>query len=599
MTPVRSEINEKYKWDLSSIYPTSADFEKDLAETGKLIKSFPRHEKTMLENGESLYQMFCDYTAIDRGISKLFEYASLSYDLDTSDNAFLALRGKVLNLYNDAGAATFFVSPALISVNDETIARFFAQCPALEEYRRSIETERRYRPHTLSAECEKLMADISGSMQSHSDIRAVFANSDLDFGKIVGPDYKKIELTDSNYVTLLHNPDRRVRRNAFFKLYETYEQFGNTFSALYNAYVKEQTAHAKVRRYKDSLTASVFRDEVTPDIYNNLIATVRKNLSVLFDYYDLKRDVMGVEKLHLYDVYTPLIASCDREYTFEEGVDSLLDTVKIFGEEYYETLRRGILEEKWVDVYPTKGKRGGAYSAGCFDTSPYMLLNFNGKLDDVSTLAHEAGHSMHTYYSVKNNTPQECQYTIFVAEVASTVNELLWAHKKLRESESREEKLSILNQLLETYRGTLFRQTMFAEFEKTAHALVEKGETLTKDLLCTTYRRLVKKYFGPSVVCDKQIALEWMRIPHFYTNFYVYKYATCISAASYIVKRIETEGEGYIAKYLDFLKVGGSKSPLESLKVADVDLSRPEVIEDALADFAATVAQFRALYAEG
>ena len=342
----------------------------------------------------------------------------------------------------------------------------------------------------------------------------------------------------------------------------------------------------------------MFADEVTPDIYHNLIATVNKNLSVLFDYYAIKREVLGLQKLHLYDVYAPLIGDCTRKYSFEEAVEEVLETVKVFGTEYHDTLEKGIKEQKWVDVYPSQGKRGGAYSSGTYDTQPYILLNYTDTLDDVSTLAHEAGHSMHSYFSHKSNTPQQADYTIFVAEVASTVNELLFAHRKLRESDSREEKLSVLNQLMETYKGTLFRQTMFAEFEEKFHTLVASGKTLTQELLNKEYYKLVKRYFGKDVACDKQIAMEWMRIPHFYRYFYVYKYATCISAASAIVKRIETEGDAYVSKYIDFLSCGGSKSPLDSLRVAGIDLTQPAVIEDAIADFGAAVAEFRKIYTE-
>ena len=363
-----------------------------------------------------------------------------------------------------------------------------------------------------------------------------------------------------------------------------------------NSFVKERTTYAKVRNFPDSITASVFRDEVTPVIYNNLCDTVSKNLKPLYDYYALKKKALGVPKLHLYDIYTPLISSCDRKYTYEEAVDIVLDAIKLFGEEYHSTLSAGLKEKGWADVYPNKGKRGGAYSSGSYDTEPYILLNYTDTLDDVSTLAHEAGHSMHSYFSAKANTPQESHYTIFVAEVASTVNELVLFRKLLRESDNREEKLYILNQLMETYKGTLYRQTMFAEFEKEMHAMVEAGETLTKDLLCKRYYELVRRYFGKDVVCDKQIACEWMRIPHFYYNFYVYKYATCISAASAIVKKIEEQGDAYVEKYLNFLKCGGSRSPLDSLLVADIDLTKPEVIEDAIADFNDAVEQFRALY---
>ena len=390
--------------------------------------------------------------------------------------------------------------------------------------------------------------------------------------------------------------DRRVRQAAFRCLYKTYEQFGNTYATMYNSRVKERCTLAKIRGFKDSITASTFSDEVTPVIYNNLIASVHTGLPTLYEYYELKRRVLGVEKLHMYDLYAPLIGSLDRKYTYEEAVEEVLKTVEIYGEEYSENLKAGLTEKGWVDVYPTRGKRGGAFSSGCPGTEPYILLNYNGTFDNVSTLAHEAGHSMHTWFSTNYNEPHNSNYTIFVAEVASTVNELLMAHRKLRECKSDDEKLYILNELMETYKGTLYRQTMFAEFERDMHALSEKGEPLTAELLNKRYYKLVKKYFGPDVVCDKQIAYEWMRIPHFYTCFYVYKYATCISAASAIVKRIETEGKDYVNKYIDFLKCGGSKSPLESLLVAGIDMTDPSVVNGAIEDFASCVKQFNEIY---
>ncbi len=598
MTDVRADIPAKYKWDLTAIYPDMAAFDADYEKAAALVKDFPKHADTMTKSAEGLYNMLAAKTELERVINKLFIFAHLSADLDLSDNFYMALMGKMQNLACEAGSASFFVSPSLLRLDEKTTAKWFKELPKLEEYRREIEVEQRYRPHTLSDENEKLLADLQMSLGSHSNIRTIFANADLTFGKIRDEEKKQVELTESTYVLRLMSEDRNVRRAAFKKLYETYDKYGNTLSSLINSYVRERVTLSKIRKFEGSLTASVFNDEVTPAIYNNLINAVSNGLEPLFEYYEIKRKVLGLGKLHMYDVYTPLISSCTKEYSFEEATEEVLKTVRIFGSEYHDTLEKGIKEQHWVDVYPSKGKRDGAYSSGCYDTSPYMLLNYTGKLDDVSTFAHEAGHSMHSWYSAKDNSPQESSYTIFVAEVASTVNELLFAHRKLRESNSKEEKLSILNQIMETYKGTLYRQTMFAEFEKTMHELVESGATLTKELLCDKYYALVKKYFGKDVVCDKEIALEWMRIPHFYRWFYVYKYATCISAASSIVRRIETEGAPYIEKYLKFLGCGGRISPLESLKVADIDMTRPEVIEDAIADFSDTVKMFEKLYNE-
>ena len=595
MTNVRADIPAKYKWDMTNIYPTEQDFQADYAKASDMIAAFPKHADTMSASAQGLLDMFTDFVALIRILEKLYIYAHLSSDADTTDNHYLAMMGSMHDLFNKLGVASFFVNPTLIRLDPETTAKWMEECPALKAFERDITLAQRQKPHTLSDECEKLMADMASGMGAASGIRGIFANADLRFGKIKDENGKMVELNDATYVTKLMSGDRRVRRAAFRKLYSTYTQFGNTFASLYNAYVKERTTMARVRGFSDSLTASVFRDEVTPEIYNNLIDTVGNNLNVLFDYYAIKKKSLGVSNLHLYDIYTPLIAECDKEYSFEEATEEVLKTVEIFGAEYHDTLEKGIKEQNWVDVYPSRGKRGGAYSSGCYDTQPYMLLNYVGTLDNVSTFAHESGHSMHSYFSRKYNEPQNADYTIFVAEVASTVNELLFCHRKLRESDSKAEKLAILNQIMETYKGTLYRQTMFAEFEKTAHAMVEAGATLTKDVLCKTYYDIVCKYFGPDVVCDKEIANEWMRIPHFYTNFYVYKYATCISAASSIAHRIETEGQEYINKYIDFLKCGGSKSPLDSLLVAGIDMRDPQVIQDAINDFALTIKQYNEL----
>ena len=596
MTDIRAEIPEKYKWDLTKIYPNPEAFEADYAKAEELIAKFPAHEATMCKSGAKLLAMLRDSTEIEAVLSKLFEYASRSSDVDVSDNTFLALEERVENLADKAAAASFFVTPALIRLEDEQLDKWMKRTPGLREYKRTLYLERRAKPHTLSDEGEKLMADLLPGMGAAANTRSVFANADLTFGTIKGEDGKPVKLTEANYMTLLMSQNRRVRQAAFRTIYKVYNSFGNTLASLFNAFVKEKAAAAKVRKFASSLEASTYHDEVTPEIMNNLIDTVGKNLDVLFRYYDLKKQVLGLSSFHMYDVYVPLMDSCTKTYSFEEAVQEVLDTVKVFGSEYHDTLEKGLRQDRWVDVYPNKGKRSGAYSAGCYDTSPLMLLNYTDTLDDVSTLAHESGHSMHSWFSIQAYTRQDSNYTIFVAEVASTVNELLFARRKLRQSDSREEKLSILNQLMETYKGTLFRQTMFAEFERDMHALSEAGQPLTREVLCRKYYEIVKRYFGPRVVCDDQIACEWMRIPHFYYNFYVYKYATCISAASAIVKKIEERGQEYVQHYLDFLRCGGSKSPLESLLVAEVDLRKPEVIEDAIADFGEAVRQFGELY---
>jgi len=595
MAKKRSEIPDKYKWDLSKIYSTEEEFQREFAETEAEIADYPRHEKTMCASADGLYEALFDINKIGNRIEKMWSYAYLGFSTDTSNNSAQAMVSRVRSLGCRSDEASWFVLPYIIRLDESTVEGWYRERPELLTYKRMIDKCLAKKPHTLSDECEKLLSAMGECLHSHENIRSIFANSDLRFGKIKDENGKKIQIDDRTYVTRLMSSDRRVRRAAFTCLYKTYKQFGNTLATTYSAYVKERVTMARVKGYESSLAASTFRDEVTPKIYESLISAVRSALPVYQDYCELKRESLGLAKLHLYDVYAPLVAEFDREYSYEEAVDTVLSVVKVFGDEYYDTLKSGLTERGWVDVYPSEGKRGGAFSAGCSSTEPYILLNYNGTYDDVSTLAHEAGHSMHSYFSRKYNEPHNSSYTIFVAEVASTVNELLLAHKRLREATSREEKLSILDGLMDTYKGTLFRQTMFAEFERDMHALCERGEPLTADVMSKAYYKLVSDYFGKKVAVDKDIAYEWMRIPHFYTNFYVYKYATCISAASAIVKRIENEGEEYVGKYIEFLKCGDSKSPLDSLLVAGIDMTDPRVIEGAIEDFSLAIREYRSL----
>ena len=594
----RAEIAAKYKWDLTAIYPTPDVFEADIKLAEELIARFPKHEKSMTESAGGLLAALRDMTEIESYIQKLWQYASLSFSVDMQNNEAQAMSERVRSLAVSAAEASWFVSPRIIKLDEKTLREWLGREDFIP-YRRVIEKTVRMKPHTLGDEGEIVLSKLEDSNGTAGEIRSIFANSDLRFGFIKDENGKKIELTDTNYVPNLTSSDRAHRRRTFKALYKTYEAFGNTFATMYASHIKEECAAAKVRGFKSSIVASTYSDEVTPDIYNSLIRAVHKGMGVIYDYYELKREVLGVERLHMYDLYTPLISELDRKYSYEEAVDEVLKTVGVYGEEYEETLRAGLTERGWVDVYPSRGKRGGAFSSSAPTTEPYILLNYTDTYNDISTLAHEAGHSMHSWYSAKHNEPHNSRYTIFVAEVASTVNELLLAKRKLRESTSREEKLFILNELMETYKSTLYRQTMFAEFERDMHAKYEKGEPLTRDVLCSHYYKLISKYFGGKVAKDKEIQYEWMRIPHFYSSFYVYKYATCISAASAIVKRIENEGESYVRSYLEFLSAGDSKSPLDSLKVAGIDMTDPEVVFAAIDDFANAIKSFRELYNEG
>lgn len=592
----RKNIDKKYKWDLSAIYESETAFEADFAKAKALIKDFRKFEKTFCKSAESLCEALGAYTEIDGIIELLWQYASLNFSLDTSDNKYQAMTERVRSLAVSAGESSWFVSPYILKLDGELISAWISEYKPLVKYKRMIEKILREKPYLLSDECEKLMTKMQDCLGTHSNIRSIFANSDMRLGKIRAEGGERKELTDATYITTLMSRDRAVRRGAFKAMYRAYGQFGNTYATLFASRIKEKTTLSAIRGYKSSLAASTFSDELTPEIYENLINAVRANLSPLYRYYELKRELLGLDKLHMYDLYVPLVSSFEREYSYEESVEEVLKTVSVLGKEYHDTLKEGLLTKGWADVYPTRGKRSGAFSSGAYGTEPYILLNFNGNYDDVSTLAHEAGHSMHTYFSNKSNAAHDSSYTLFVAEVASTVNELLLAHRKLKESKNDDEKLYILNTLMELYKSTLYRQTMFAEFEREMHALTEKGEPLTAELISKRYYRLVRAYFGKDVVCDKDISGEWMRVPHFYTSFYVYKYATSISAASAIVKRIEEQGDAYVEKYLDFLRCGDSKSPLDSLLVAEIDMTDRGVVNGAIEDFVSSIEQFETIY---
>lgn len=594
----RTEIDKKYKWDLSAIYANEDAFHADFAKAEELIATFSENEKKMTEDADSFLQALEQYTKIDAIIEKLWQYAFLGYSLDTSDNKFQSLQSKVRSLNSSAAEATWFVSPYILKLDKALIEKWFSECEKLGIYRRMVDKILRSKPYTLSDENEQLISKMQDCFGTHSQIRSVFSNSDIRFGKIRDEEGGVLEITDANYVTTLMSQDRRVRRAAFKTIYKTYDAFKNTYAALFNSKIKETTTLASVRGFESSLSSSTFSDELTPEIYNNLIKAATVGLPTLYKYYALKKKVLGVKSLHMYDLYPPLIDSVDRKYTYDEAIEEVLCAVEVFGDEYCNALKDGLLNKCWADVYPTRGKRSGAFSSGSSFTEPYILLNYNDTFDDVSTLAHEAGHSMHTWFSTKYNEPHNSSYTLFVAEVASTVNELLLAHRKLNHSKSREEKLYILNNIMETYKATLFRQAMFAEFERDMHALSEAGEPLTADLISEKYYALVCRYFGDGVVCDKEIAYEWMRVPHFYTSFYVYKYATSISAASAIVKRIESEGAPYVEKYIEFLKCGDSKSPIDSLLVAEIDMNDPEIVNGAIEDFSNCIKMFEKLYYE-
>mgnify|MGYP000441619070 FL=1 len=592
---LRCEIEDKYKWDLTKIYKDEKEWQKDFDDVKEKILKVLEYKDSFLSNGKKLYEYLKYDEEVSRKLEKIYYYAHLNYDADTLDEKYKVMTNKVSDLFTKYNELSSFVVPEILKLDEEKLNTFYKEEEKLEDYRFSIENIYRFKNHTLDEEKEKMLSNLSKCLSNPEETYEALTDSDFEYDYITDEKGNKVKFNESNYSLFIKSKDRSVRKRAFEMLHNKYKKYIRTITSTYKGEVENNVVLAKIRNYDSAISASLYSDNVPVDIYNNLIKVVNDNMDVLYDYYDLKREILSLDRLHMYDTYVEIINKIDKKYSFDEAKEIVMEALSILGDKYIKNLKKAF-DEKWIDIYHSKGKRSGAYSSGNFDVNPYVLLNFEGTLNDVSTLAHELGHSMHTYLSCKNNPYQYSSYEIFVAEVASTVNELLLANYMLKNSKNKEEKLAVINHILDLYKATLYRQTMFAEFEKETHKLREKGEVLTSDLLSNTYYNLVKKYFGPNVLCDDLIKYEWARIPHFYYNFYVYKYATGISAASYIVDGILNNKEGALENYMKFLKSGGSMYPLDELKIAGVNLNSKSVILSAIKTFEKYLKEFKDIY---
>ena len=590
----RSEINEKDTWDLSVLYNNTEAFKEEYKKLKEDIKEIEKYKGKLLESADTLLNFLKLEDTLERRLYKLYYYAHLNFDVDTTNAKSLELTAEISQLITIYSTLTSFVDPELLKAEYAKILNFYNEKPELLTYRFNLENLYRYKKHTLKENEEKILSTLSEALNASDEIYESLTDSDLTFGNII-VDGKRVEFTESNYSTFIESNDRKVRQKAFNILFKNYQKYIHTIANTFRFHVETASKLAKLKHYESSLAASLFQENIDIKVYENLIKTVRKNLSTLYDYYNLKKEVLGLDKLHLYDIYANMVLDIDVKYTFDEAKNIVLDALGILGTDYQKKLTKAF-NNRFIDIYNNKGKRSGAYSSGFYDTPPYILLNYEGGYSDLTTLAHELGHSMHTMYSCENNPYNTSSYQIFVAEVASTVNELLLLKYLLKKTDSKKEKLFLLNKLLELFKGTIFRQTMFAEFEKNMYESHEKGIVLTPEYLNSEYYKLVCDYFGRDVVKDKLIQYEWMRIPHFYYNFYVYKYAIGLSAACKIVHDIELNGEKAISNYLAFLKTGGSMYPSEELKIAGVDISSPEFIEEAISMFKETISEFREIY---
>ena len=579
--PKRSEVKVEDTWKLSDMFESDTAWEEELNQIKKKSEDLVCMEGKVGESASSLLKVMDLSAELDERISLAFNYAERLYDEDTGNNAHQAMVAKIMSLYADLGSKTAFVDPEVLAIDEKKLEGFYKEEPKLELYRRFIDEILRVKAHRLSTEMEKLVALTMEMSQTPSETFSLFSNADMTFPEIKDEEGQTVRLSHGRFVPMLESADRRVREDAFKQYYSEYKKYLNTYASLYNGQVKQQIFYAKARNYESTLVASVDANNVSPVVYHNLVDTVNKNLDKLHRYVKLRKKYLGVDELHMYDIYTPMISDVAKKYTFDEAKAIVLKALEPLGAEYVAKVKEGF-ENRWIDVYENQGKRSGAYSAGAYGTHPYVLMNFNGSLDNVFTLIHEMGHAMHSYYSNENQPYIYSQYKIFVAEVASTCNEILLLEYLLKNTTDEKERLYLLNHYLDMFKGTLFRQTQFAEFEMKTNQMVEDGEGLNADNLNRLYHEINEKYYGPDMISDDEIAYEWARIPHFYYNFYVYQYATSFSAAVAIAHDILREGEPVVKRYKEFLSGGCSDAPVALLRKVGVDLESAEPIQAAL-----------------
>jgi oligoendopeptidase F len=586
----RSEIDNKYKWDLEKMYKTINDWHKDLDKLQALTDELVKMKGSLTKNSNVLYEGVTKYDELDRLLVNLYVYAKMKNDEDTTNNEVAKIKGTIEKVVTNIGEKTVFFTNELVKCDESIIDKYMNEEPRLNQYKFFFEQIFRNKKHILSENEEVLLAGANEILNSAGNIRDTIVDTDFKFDNIT-IDGKKIELTESMYTKLIKHPKQSVRKRVFKTYYKAFGSFKHTFATTMKYNVKSESYISKARKYDSPLQMSLYQNKIEIDVYNNLINTVNDNLHIMHRYINLRKKELGLKELHMYDMYAGIVKDIKQEYSYEQAKYLVKEGLSPLGEEYQKLLDRAF-DEKWIDVYDNIGKTSGAYSFGSYDSYPYILMNFNGTLNSVETLAHELGHSMHSYYTNSTQPYTYSHYAIFTAEVASTVNEILLNKYMVSKASSNKEKKIILNELLEKFRGTLIRQTMFAEFEKIIFESEANNEVLTEDLISDIYYNLNKKYYGKDIIHDEEIRYEWMRIPHFYSPFYVYQYATGISAACAIASDILSGKKGARENYFKFLKSGRSDYPINLLKIAGVDMSSKEPIEKALKMFNDTIDEF-------
>lgn len=579
--PKRDELKVEDTWRLEDIFPTDDEWEKEFAEVQKLVPKINDYNGKLGESADLLYEALQLQDYVFERLGRLYTYAHMRYDQDTTNSFYQGLDARIRSFYSEAASQFAFIVPEILSIDEEKLQSFLQEKEELKLYEHALDEINLQRPHVLSAEQEALLAQAAEVMNASSNTFSMLNNADLQFPSIKDENGDLVEVTHGRYIRFLESSDRRVRHDAFKAVYDTYGKFRNTFASTLSGQVKKNNFHAKIRHYSSARHAALSANNIPETVYENLVDTINKNLHLLHRYVKLRKKVLGVDELHMYDLYTPLIKDVKMEVTYEEAKDILLKGLTPLGDEYIRILKEGF-ENRWVDVHENRGKRSGAYSSGSYGTNPYILMNWQDNVNNLFTLAHEFGHSVHSYYTRKHQPYPYGNYSIFVAEVASTCNEAILNDYLLKTIDDEQKRLYLLNHFLEGFRTTVFRQTMFAEFEHLIHQKAQKGEALTADLLTKEYYQLNEKYFGKeNMVIDEEIGLEWSRIPHFYYNYYVYQYATGYSAATALSKQILEEGQPAVERYLEFLKSGSSDYPINVLKKAGVDMTNSKPIEEA------------------
>jgi oligoendopeptidase F len=593
--PPRTKVKPADTWDLASLFKSDKDWEKAFAEWEQKVQGYERFRGKLADSAEMLSACLQFDAATDRVGERLGTYAFLKTSEDQANSTYQRMKGRYEHVATRAGELASYIRPEILAIPEKKMRQFLAD-RSLADWRLALERIVRYRPHTLGKKEEQLIAMQGQMADASNQVFRQLNDADLKWPAIKNEKGVRVELSHSSFSAFLHSPRRPVRKEAFHAYYTQFDAHKNTFAASLNASVQRDVYYAKARNYPSALEAALFPDKMPVTVYTNLVDSIHANLPAVYRYLDLRRRKMKISDIHHYDTYVPILANLEKKHTWEQATRVVIESLEPLGDEYCRTLQEGLTSARWSDRYPNQGKQSGAFSSGSFDGLPYILMNYQPTvLDHVFTLAHEAGHSMHSWYSAKTQPYQYYNYTIFVAEVASTFNEQLLARQLMAKTKTKQERAYLINRQIDGIRGTIVRQTMFAEFEKVIHATVEAGEPLTVESFTREYKKLLDAYFGPDFVIDDELKLECFRIPHFYRAFYVYKYATGLSAAIALSERVTSGGAKELNEYLGFLKGGCSKDPLDLLRGAGVDMEKPDAVNAAMAYFGRLVEELEEL----